>query len=334
MPPPSAERSDFLKAAIEEVQHARFWVLLCISLVCFLSATVWEASYLSDPTWVEADSKRLWFQQSKTWIGVLKEFGYASLIALIIAVVIERSSRTRQELTTAERQAEIADSVFRGVFEVELPSEIVEEATDTILRANLIRTEHTCTFTLSDRFKDIDGERHDYVELRINSDYVLRNVSRETVGAPIRLRFALPGNRKLHDLAHLDSLSINGSPLTDDELKAGDDAVANTAYLRCYEWQNKLEKDQTLRVTARYTMIKERSDNEVWVSLYPSLKMHLNVHNSCQGLDLGADANHREGLKEVAVDERSGHYEWELTRPILPYQGIVCWWRPKNPGGG
>lgn len=320
-----------LRIFLDEISNARFWVLLCIGLVCFLAATVWDSSFFSDPGWVERESKLLWFQQSKNWIGVLKELGYASLIALLISVVVEQSSRARQEETTARRQQEIAESVFRGVFESDLPRELVDEVVDGVLRSKFVRTEHICTYSLTDGSETIDGQTFEFVKLEFTSAYSLQNVSREEIEVPIRLNFPLPGNRRLRDLAKLTSFVIDDRDLSPEEMQQGDDEVPNTDFLQCYQWNRTLSPGETIRVRANAILIKERSDNEIFTTLYPSISMRLNVNMHCQNMEFGAESHHRAGIKKVSGRGTDGHHEWELDRPLLPNQGIVFWWRPESP---
>lgn len=325
-------RPDFIAAIGEEIGHPRFWVLLCMALAFFLAATVWDITYLSDPEWVAADAKRVWFAKAKTWIGVLKEMGFASLIALIIAVVIERSSRARQEMTTSERQREIAESVFRGVFETDIPKTIVEEVVEGVLKSKIVRLDHTNTYVLNDRTKEVEGKSHKYIELTATSSYTLQNVSKENVVVPIRLMFPVPGNPHLRDIAKLVNFAINDRALNAQEINAGNEAAGgNTEYLQRYLWERELAPGATVQVRATSTLIKDRSDNEIWTSLYPSKSMRLYVTMNCQDMAFGAAALHRESIKKVAGEEGDmGHHEWELARPVLPYQGIVFWWRPKE----
>ena len=275
-------RPDFIAAIREEIGHPRFWVLLCTALVFFLAATVWDITYLTDPEWVAADVERVWFAKAKTWIGVLKEMGFASLIALIIAVVIERTSRARQEMTTSERQREIAESVFRGVFETDIPKTIVDEVVEGILKSKIVRLDHTSTYVLNDRTKEVEGKSYKYIELTATSSYTLQNVSREYVVVPIRLMFPVPGNPYLRDMAKLMNFAINDRSLSSQEIEAGNEAAGNTEYLQGYLWEQELAPGATVRVRGTSTLIKDRSDNEIWTSLYPSKSMRLYVTMNCR----------------------------------------------------
>ena len=292
-----------------------------------------DAAYLSDPAWIEADKGKLWFLKATTWIGVLREVGFASLIALILAVFIEQSSRARMEAAASKRQQEISENVFRGIFENDIPKIMVNEVVDTILKAKIIRLEHAATYVVDDEEIEIEGNRYRYVKLGVSSSYTLKNVSREEVQAPITIMFPIHRQPELRDLATLETISINGHILTTEEMQEGDSALPNTEYEKRYQWFRPVASGESMIVRSTYTLIKEISDNEVWTSLYPSLTMRLSVTMNCRNMEFGADALHRGTLQKVAGQGSTGHHSWELTRPVLPYQGLVFWWHPSpSPG--
>ena len=235
-------------------------------------------------------------------------------------------------MTTSERQREIAESVFRGVFETDIPKTIVDEVVEGILKSKIVRLDHTSTYVLNDRTKEVEGKSYKYIELTATSSYTLQNVSREYVVVPIRLMFPVPGNPYLRDMAKLMNFAINDRSLSSQEIEAGNEAAGNTEYLQGYLWEQELAPGATVRVRGTSTLIKDRSDNEIWTSLYPSKSMRLYVTMNCRDMEFGADALHRAPIKKVAGEDGDmGHHEWELTRPVLPYQSIVFWWRPKEP---
>ncbi len=314
---------------LEEITQTRFWLLVSVALLSLLGATVLDAAYLSDPAWIEADKGKLWFLKATTWIGVLREVGFASLIALILAVFIEQSSRARMEAAASKRQQEISENVFRGIFETDIPKVMVDEVVDSILKAKIIRLEHAATYVADDKEIEIEGSRHSYVKLRIASLYTLKNVSRDEVQVPVTIMFPVHSQPVLRDLASLELISIDDHVLTTEEIQEGDSALPNTEYEQRYQWFRPVASGGTLTVRSTFTLIKEISDNEVWTSLYPSLTMRLSVTMNCRNMEFGADALNRGTLKKVAGQGSTGHHGWELARPVLPYQGIIFWWRPK-----
>jgi hypothetical protein len=205
-----------------ELARPRIWMLFCASLAFLLASLIFEQA-VADGLGAGAA-----FLAAKTWIHFLREIGFACFIALVVGFFVERGARHEQSAEAERRQTAIAESVFKGVFATSVPRELVDLAVRTTLRARIVRLSHKNTYSLTSRCREIDGEKVDYVELKVISAYEVRNVSDDEEEFSIRLSFPLPADKRLAEHARLLSLTVGGEKYDDARLAAGDAAIADT----------------------------------------------------------------------------------------------------------
>jgi hypothetical protein len=137
---------------IEEIKDSRILVLLLVGIICLFVGNVWDSSYTSRKNEKlihlyekvkDGDAKPIdfiqynqgMFKQEKTWINLLKEIGFASLIALVLIVANEITSHNRHMASALRIQRIISNNVFKGIFGINTPESIVDEAITTVFRA-------------------------------------------------------------------------------------------------------------------------------------------------------------------------------------------------------
>jgi hypothetical protein len=310
----------------EELGRPRFWILLSAALLCFFVSILWEQA-MHDATSVDQA-----FLSSKTWIHFVREIGFACFIALVVGVFIERSARHEQAMEAVRRDDRLAESVFRGVFANDLPRALVDLAVDRILKAKIIRLSHKNTYTLMPGECTLqNGESLKYIEFKVSSAYEVKNVSNETTRFDIQLSFPRPADARLAQKAKLSSLIVNGKPMTQVELDAGDMAVDDSEFDMRFRWERTLGPSEIIDVRSEYTMIKERSDSELWVSVLPSIKMELSLNVHVPDLEFGVRPVHAGRLRKVSGQGDQGHHAWEVDGACMSHQGMHVWWRPKSP---
>ena len=255
---------NFPDALKREARHPRFYVLLTVGFACLLTATIWEAIYLKefskDP---DIFLSSAWYENPKTWIGITKEIGFACFIAWIIAFTIELASVTRQEAAAEKIQNKLAKDVFTGIFENQLPKDVVQAIVNDFLNAPIIREKIDLTYILSDGTEYIEDQQKNFVQFGVTIKYRLRNITNKMIAVPIRLGIPLPDERRLAHLTKVNSVSVNGVLITDEEVEAGKKMSSTIPDAVEYVWTYDIDREGTIDVVISYSLAKEHSDNEV-----------------------------------------------------------------------
>lgn len=247
---------------------------------------------------------------------------------------MERSAREEQARSADKQRVEISKNVFQGVFSLHTPAAIVEAACGQVFKAKVIREHHKNDYHLKD-LEDTDPDfdpaiMERFVQLDVTSDYILRNVSDGEIEIPIRLGFPVPPVSRFLTRVKVHSISIGGQALTEGEIAEGDTALDDAPDRIRYLWKKKAPPNGTIHVVVSYTLIKERSDNEVWQTLYAGLGMELTLSVNVKGLEFGVHPLHDKSPRKLSGTGETGMHRWLLDTPVLPHQGMVLWWRPKE----
>jgi hypothetical protein len=78
-----------------------------------------------------------------------RDIGFALIIAVVVGVVIERRHRKRWAADMVDRSQTIAENVFSGVFQADLPPKLVSETISLGLKVKIIREDFDVTYCLT-----------------------------------------------------------------------------------------------------------------------------------------------------------------------------------------
>ena len=326
----------FWSSLLTELGRFRNILLALVAIVLLFAAGIWEAQ-LVDST------DDLYWKSPHVWNGVVREIGFACLIALLIIIFVEASSRQRQEnaaLSFLERERqraselreELGRDVFRAVYCRETPASLVDGVIDQVLSCNVVRTYHRSDYKLLELDVAADENKDKrYVCLQIHGEYVVKNISRDTITVPIGIGFPTPGPMNLKKYAKITSVKIGGIELNEHEIREGDFAAEDDSDKIRFMWKRKLAAGNQLEVMYTAQLVKERSDNEVWTSLFPSTGMELSLTVEVDDLEFDARSLSSKDVERLIGTRASNEMnKWRLNGPILPHQSIIVWWRPKT----
>ena len=301
------------KAILDELSAPRVWMLLVAGLLFLLAATIIEieTSTLADLPW---------FAQWKTYASLSKEVGFACIIACIVAVVIERTSRSRLEEEFRGYQQQISNDVLYAVMQKQFPSNIWKEIDETILSVDFIRTQFHAAYEFSE--VEMSGEDVSRNYIRVDNDilYVLKNIGARPNGTHVGIRFRSPENSP--ETGGLEYIKIDGQEVDAKKTVEGVYSVYKTSI--------QLDPGEEVSISIRYHMVKRRIDYEVWTSMYPTGEARIDLISNIETLAFSAEALQRYPVKAIRTDA-SGRFQcWEFQRPILPFQGIMIFWHEKE----
>lgn len=325
-------RNEHKTAIAQEFSRLRFWVLLSASLLFLFVSIVWEAHEIQFTHGIGSESQQanqgtLTIFTPKPYIELFRELGFGCLIALVLIVFVERSAREEQAHSVEKQRAAISENVFKGVFSLHTPLPIVEAVSSQIFKAKVIREHHKNDY----HFTEIANPSNQrFLQVDVTADYRLRNIADEEIRVPIRLGFPVPPLELFADRVKVHKISIDGRELTAEEIEAGDKSAEDPPNRIRYAWYHPVAGRAAIHVVANYTLIKERSDNEVWQTLYPGLGMELTANINVQGLEFGVHALHEKKVSKLSGVGNTGTHRWVLNEAVLPHQGMILWWRPEN----
>lgn len=309
----------------EYVKRNKYAIVAIISLSFLLAATYIE--YIS----YASAAPDMFLTSPKTWVSLFKELAFAFLIALIISIGIEESSRRELNEAVSDHVKEIQRNVFNSTFGRNLPKAILSEVEDLVLKADFVRSRHRAIYTLSIKnIREWDENLPDekFVVAEATTSYVVRNVSGVPKNFHVRLELEKPPFDYLEGYASIDSVKVRGVELTRQEIDSGDDAVEDTRNFKKFEHViPAIDPGAEVEVVSKYKEIKMLNDVEIWRSLLPSDGMTLTVSLPKEATDWGAHALHREEARLRSSSLESRVHEWSVESGVLPHQGIVFWWR-------
>lgn len=321
----------------KELLLKRFWVLVAIGVGGLLISAIIDLSLMIEVTRERDEHKRAhlvweaWFGNWHVASTFIRELGFASFIALVISVFIDRSSRKQHEDTAREIVEAVSKNVFHGVFSMRVPEPIVNETLSSVLIRPVVRTRQYLGF----EFKELEGEtdeiRQNYIHLQMTSRYTLENVSGDTADFPIRILIPKTRNPNLRTRSKLTKLTINNRSLTTEQIQSIEDEGDNEKGEIEYLYETLIGERESISVVAEYSMPKERSDTELWTSLIPTAQIDVEVDMRLDETKWYIDALHSGKLEATDGSDGVrgiGKFGFHTTSAILPFQGVHLWWWP------
>jgi hypothetical protein len=340
-----------------ETQHRRFvrrifalltkrtFVLLSIALLVLIAALISEhlAAQPNAPGIISIN----------TLSELLREAAFAFLIAFAVIATVELESREEREQKAERDQRhflkelenertkfnqtvdatlkQIQSDVFRATFQRRIPKRIVDEVNELVFTADFVRTDHHQTLTLRN-ITAADLDTHlgscDLVKLEVQGDYTVENVSGVAKAFDIRLVSEKPPDKVLQEYVTAELLSLW---LDGHNINIGHEKVDQDEHTLTKTWKVEgIPPDSTLRVLTKQVMIKYPNDYAAWRSGYPTCGLKYTVEFPEQVRVCDAEALHRTPLVRQRLSERK--FDYLVSGPVLPHQGVLVWWCCKPTG--
>lgn len=306
------------------------------------------------------------FVDPKTWLAVAKEFFFAFAISTVVIFTIERVSKQEQSeqieeatkafsatlekgvdqlraVTAAKLDEKLADvrdladqisiNVFNALYKAQLDPAVSHEVEESVFRTEFVRPRHERYIELLE-IKD----HPEKLLLKSRQTFVIRNVTRDE--RPFVPMVYLP---KLSGAAaHLSTVGrVVATSMFDGQQRKEQYNIVIGQSPHEQDLRRRLQGSEyvytfpavqvralgELEIVMELCLLKDRSDNEIWTSLLPTLAGEVGVVSHVPGLVIEAISLHRGSM--VAVEQGPDNYRrWRYDKPILPYQGYVVSWRP------
>jgi len=284
-----------------------------------------------------------WYLDPHIYGDVVREICFAFLIAAFVGAVIESRSRRRIEQEIASYSQEIARDVFLSTMRLSASESVWDELSDLISKMKLIRQDLNATYELIELSEVPEFAKSpeimsrlsdDYVAMKWDSDFFLANKS--DVQVDHRLVYTYPIRTELDrasELSFIHKITVNGIEKNWETISKESSEIKMDEGERLFEWPITIPAKARIRITSTVYILKNRGDNEVWATVLPTETFHLTLINSLQNkLDTGIQSNFPGQMQEENPSQTGSVRRWAASRPLLPYQSVVLWWRkPDQP---
>jgi hypothetical protein len=266
------------------------------------------------------------------------ETGIAVLIGSVAASTIERHYRRRAETEHREQRREIEADIFRHLFGMSVSRELLDELTYTVFAAKFVREKLSLRYEF-DIFDAGDPDQPvEFVKVRHTVSYQLRNTGRDPEKFRIRHYFENVAPSSQHrdrfTAFHVEGLSETIAP-NETALK---EMVTQEGIRQCLHTRIEVPPTAPAIVSYTYEAVRRISDSETWISTLPANGIRITavvLNKSLSGLCFYPDSAHRLDPKRLSGDtsEECCFHEWEIASAVLPYQGVMLYWHPRDVAG-
>jgi hypothetical protein len=266
---------------------------------------------------------------------LLREIGFALLIAVMIWLIFEYFSREESEVAWNRRINTITENVFFGVLGRNLPKEATREAHSLLLDQTFVRSGFHVNYVLTDDNYDIGTETRPYIKLNATARYVMKNIGNSKATLPVKIGLPNPILNELKSKCAVNRIIVkrNGNSedfnLTTSEEEFRKSLENNSLFSVPFNGpQLDLSPDETVEIVFDYTMAKEEEDTEIGQTLYPTDSLSITVvDRNPKKRVVRARSIHPTELEDDTSAQAEGTYNFRLNRYVLPHQGFVIWWK-------
>jgi hypothetical protein len=268
------------------------------------------------------------------WLRLLAELGFAFLIAAVVAFAIEMSSKREQADLVREAIKSIGDEVIGGVYKIRHDPDYVKTVVNSCLAVRHIRRNYTVTCTVSEftdeECRDLGIKPDSLVKVAAEVKYESVNIGND--GGIFEGRYFIPRRAgKLDHFAQLHWLRVGlvtydtSEAITALEITEGEPGYISSD--RGYSFDIPTTPQIPVTVHLNSVFAKEKSDNEIFAYLLPTIGSTIRFIFQVQGLRIGAKARTATDMPEPQRITPGSYVEWEIKGPILPNNYVTVWWR-------
>jgi hypothetical protein len=266
-----------------------------------------------------------------TWPVVspfLKEIGFAGIISLIVIFTVERYSRNRHAKAADDLVDRINKNLFHAIYNRYIPEEVFVEVEKCLMHNSIFRRGHEINYTIQNLEADVEDEngkktvdcsRH--VQCLAQSRYTLKNVTGGQITHHVQLVLERPIDPKWNDFCEIKEIKISGRALSKEEI---DQYSQKTEAQLIFDYEISIPPNGQIEVTSESTLLKLKTDSEIWSSRLPSDGIKLTVSMPSKDISVNASAIHSEKL--VKILDNPVTKSWELKHGMFPHQSVVFWW--------
>ncbi len=296
-----------------------YWLVLALSLVCILAHLVIGRT----PTETASD------QLVHVGHELLKEIGFAGVVAFLLIITIDGFSRKQHEKSAELLTDKVNKNLFEAVFKNKIPDELYKAVRSQLLESKVVRRDFDAIYTFS-KLKDA-ADAAEWVRMEVIHTYRLENINSEDLkDFKITNTINIPHDPRLQQLCEVRSICFGDTVLSPKEIKEITVKDPENHFLR-YAFEVDIPAGGSIKIQLRDKRIMRLHDSNVLCATFPTIGLSLTVNVPSGDLSLDAESLHAKDLEEKPLAEGGTMFQWQLPCGLLPYQGIYFQWRPEVP---
>ena len=254
---------------------------------------------------------------------LLKEVGFAGVVAFLLIITIDGFSRKQHERNVELLTDKINKNLFEVIFKNKIPGELYEVVRTQLLESKVIRRDFDACYSFSKL--STPEYNKEWLRMEVIHTYTLENISSEDVKAfRISNTIDIPNVPKLQELCKILSIKIGDNEISIDEIAKID---PKKHFLK-YSVEIDVPAGSRVKVKLHDERITRMHDSNVLCAIYPTIDLRLTVNVPSGDLSVAADSLHAKDLEPRAVPQGGTMFQWQLPGGLLPYQGVYFQWRP------
>lgn len=306
-----------------------YWseVLLVPFVFMLLGVILLFAAYYftSEPMRINAHGQSLTIPNSDPLIKfLLKEIGFAFLVAATLAVSIDFITRRKHEVAADRLVDRMKENLFHAVFGRDVPPKLYSQVKRHFLNTEFYRTDFKVVFVFGSAGEDpanVDPEN--FVKYMEQTSYVVKNISNIKRTYPIQI--TLEGS----------SLEIEEGPKSYkyEDLKVNNKNVAfdvqRDSVRGCLvaSYNLDLSPGEDAKIDSATHAYVRFEDEMIITMTIPTEGVAISAVSHVPSLVVRASSNHPEELEEIRKDPT--FMEWRQESAMFPGQGFVLSWEKK-----
>jgi hypothetical protein len=268
---------------------------------------------------------RVSVQTTDVLLRGIQDFGLSFIEAAtkeskgLIAESIAETKRASENSQRMTREA--IDSVFKSVYQRNVPEELVEHYETNAFRQNFFRRDDEYTYTLT---LPENARPDDPMSVDVYHKFRMVNLAKQDLDYELRQETSLPLGEAVNPPSSYFDLRVDNVPFPEGKVEAvqypGSKSLVLTQRIR-------IPKGASRQIEVSWTMVRRVRDTEVLLTSWPSNGMTVHV-NYDRAFRVTADALHPSQLSDVKTGARSS--KWSLVGGMIMGQGMCISWEPKT----
>lgn len=263
---------------------------------------------------------------------MLKELGFALIIAIILIFTVERVSRKNHEEAADRLVEKINKNLFNAIYKRYIPNEVFAEVEAALLKSDVLRDKYEVNYALSEidhrQFPDLErSDIETHLHCTLLSSFNIQNITSKAIDYTVALHLEVPIEKRLRKHVEICEMEIDGASLKPYELEKDEYFKITDTHL-IFEKVISIGPSQTKEISMKAKTLKRATDMEIWASRVPSTGVRVQV-SVPENYQVEATANHTQALRKKNMADANSTI-WYLDHGIFPFQSVVFWWQPKK----
>ncbi len=268
------------------------------------------------------------------------------MVSIIISSVAESKHRKKLEARLDKRITRITEEVFKGVFKINLPKELVDTGVDQLFSTSIVREGAHLTYTLRDKSykKVLNAETVtiDYIQLQATGKFQLVNYSSQEVKLTPKIFLPNPLVPEMKSAVSfqkfiVDNIESNIEEINRDieyQFQTFDknvDAGHAPEVVISFAQEISIPPHGKISVELQYCMAKEVEDTEIFTTAFPMNGLTIMIiPKSKHRLKIYSRPLHNGDTVKHDVTNQGDVYMWTVNGYILKEQGLLYWWKKED----